>query len=130
MDFYDLTSCWRDTSHDHSLPVRESDLGRYLSMAENIAATRSESVNALSIEITTMPSNVEALRDFIMPVASVYQSTELVHYLPRIHLSCMLDATALAVMLTIVQLMVGYINCQNSLRSNSRNTLGQSLCFS
>jgi selenocysteine lyase/cysteine desulfurase len=83
LDFNDLTSYWRDTSHDHSLPVRESDLGRYLTMAEDIAATRSECVNALSIEITTMPSNVEALRDFIMPVACVYQSTDLVHIAAR-----------------------------------------------
>jgi len=72
-----------DTSHDHSLPVGESDLGRYLTMAEDIAAMRSESVNALSIEITTMPSSVEELRDFIMPVASVYQSTELVQVASR-----------------------------------------------
>jgi len=72
-----------DTSQDHSLPVGESDLGRYLTMAEDIAAMRSESVNALSIEITTMPSSVEELRDFIMPVASVYQSTELVQVASR-----------------------------------------------
>jgi len=76
MDFYHLTSCWRDASNDDlSPPLRESDLRKYLQTAEDLAAARSESVNALSVEITTIPSNVESLRDFIMPVTCVYQST-------------------------------------------------------
>ena len=71
---FDALAQWKTPAGSAPALQRKNDLHDYIAMAEELASTRTDEVDSSHVKITSIPADVEALRDFMLLNTCVYHA--------------------------------------------------------
>ncbi|MEI6649459.1 MAG: aminotransferase class V-fold PLP-dependent enzyme [Actinomycetes bacterium] len=76
---FDQLATWKNQPGIESHSVAGADLSTFISLAMDLALERPDVSDYSHVDVSSIPTTVDALRDFMLPNACVYHAPELLH---------------------------------------------------